>query len=106
CVTALDVDYRPALWGLVGHGSGEAAFVESAEVTAHFAQFLPEFDLVVGTEEEIAIAGGSPDSLEAARRIRALSNATIVMKRGAAGCVAFDGPVPDDAEKGVVVPGF
>ncbi|MWD25896.1 5-dehydro-2-deoxygluconokinase [Aquicoccus sp. SCR17] len=106
CATALDIDYRPALWGLVGHGEGEAAFVASDEVTRHFAEFLPDFDLVVGTEEEIAIAGGAEDSLEAVRGIRALSEATIVLKRGPAGCVTFDGPIPDDLEQGTVVPGF
>lgn len=106
CATVLDVDYRPALWGLVGHGSGEAAFVESSVVTESFAEFLPQFDLIVGTEEEIAIAGGSTDSLEAVRRIRAVSDATVVLKRGPAGCVAFDGPVPDCVDAGVVVAGF
>lgn len=106
CATALDIDYRPALWGLVGHGSGDSAFVESAEVTEIFSEFLPMFDLIVGTEEEIAVAGGSIDSLQAVNNIRANSDATIVLKRGAAGCVAFRGPIPDDLEKGVVVPGF
>lgn len=106
CATALDIDYRPALWGLVGHGSGEAAFVESAAVTESFAEFLPMFDLIVGTEEEIAIAGGATDDLEAVRRIRAVSDATIVLKRGPAGCVAFEGPIPGDLEQGTVVPGF
>ncbi|MBZ8135429.1 5-dehydro-2-deoxygluconokinase [Afifella sp. IM 167] len=106
CATALDIDYRPALWGLVGHGAGEAAFVASEEVSAHFAAFLPDFDLVVGTEEEIAIAGGAAESFAAVRNIRAMTEATIVLKRGPAGCVAFQGPIPDDLEDGLVVPGF
>ena len=29
--TALDIDYRPNLWGLAGHGEGESRFVESAD---------------------------------------------------------------------------
>ena len=29
--TALDIDYRPNLWGVAGHGEGESRFVESAE---------------------------------------------------------------------------
>jgi len=106
CATALDIDYRPALWGLVGHGFGDAAFVESAAVTKSFAEFLPMFDLIVGTEEEIAIAGGATDDLEAVRRIRSVSDATVVLKRGPAGCIAFDGPIPDDLEQGTMVSGF
>ena len=31
--TALDIDYRPNLWGLSGHGDGENRFIESAAVT-------------------------------------------------------------------------
>lgn len=106
CATVLDVDYRPALWGLVGHGSGEQAYVESRSVTESFAEFLPQFDVIVGTEEEIAIAGGVADSLGAVRAIRAISGATIVLKRGPTGCVAFQDDIPDDVELGEVVPGF
>jgi hypothetical protein len=29
--TALDIDYRPNLWGLAGHGDGESRFIESAQ---------------------------------------------------------------------------
>lgn len=106
CATALDIDYRPALWGLVGHGSGEAAYVESKAVTDAFAEFLPDFDLIVGTEEEIAIVGGSLDNLTAVQNIRGKSPATIVLKRGPLGCVSFEAEIPDDIEKGLVVPGF
>ncbi len=106
CAVALDIDYRPALWGLVGHGSGESAYVESQHVTEAFADFLPAFDLIVGTEEEIAIVGGSRDDLAALRAIRARSSATIVLKRGPLGCVAFEGAIPGDLEQGLVVPGF
>ncbi|MCR2698123.1 5-dehydro-2-deoxygluconokinase, partial [Salmonella enterica] len=31
--TALDIDYRPVLWGLTSLGDGETRFVESAQVT-------------------------------------------------------------------------
>ena len=31
--TALDIDYRPNLWGVAGHGEGESRFVESEAVT-------------------------------------------------------------------------
>tara|TARA_R110002095_G_scaffold44783_6_gene40337 strand:+ start:1031 stop:1615 length:585 start_codon:yes stop_codon:yes gene_type:complete len=31
--TALDIDFRPNLWGLAGHGEGESRFIASAKVT-------------------------------------------------------------------------
>ncbi|MGH6912929.1 MAG: PfkB family carbohydrate kinase, partial [Geminicoccales bacterium] len=87
----LDIDYRPVLWGLTGHGAGESRFMASDTVTAHLQSILADCDLVVGTEEEIAIAGGSTDPLSAVRAIRARSAATIVVKRGPMGCVVFPG---------------
>ena len=66
----LDIDYRPVLWGLTGHGLGEERFVASDEVTAHLQRILPECDLIVGTEEEIHIAGGSTDTMAAIRAER------------------------------------
>ena len=83
--TALDIDYRPNLWGLAGHAEGYSRFVESAEVTAKLQSTLHLFDLIVGTEEEFHIAGGSTDTLAALRAVRAVSAATLVCKRGAAG---------------------
>lgn len=101
-----DVDYRPNLWGLAGHGAGEERYIRSDGVTAHLQAILPECDLIVGTEEELAIAGGSEDTLETIRNIRAVSKATIVCKRGPMGCVVFPGDIPDDIEKGLRGPGF
>jgi 5-dehydro-2-deoxygluconokinase len=43
--TALDIDYRPNLWGLSGHGDGENRFIESAAVTAKLQSTLHLFDL-------------------------------------------------------------
>lgn len=103
---ALDVDYRPNLWGLAGHGAGEERYIRSDTVTAHVQTILGLCDLIVGTEEELHIAGGSQDTLEAMRAIRRLSNALIVCKRGPMGCVVFPGPIPDDIEAGVRGPGF
>ncbi|MCB1990767.1 MAG: 5-dehydro-2-deoxygluconokinase, partial [Geminicoccaceae bacterium] len=37
----LDIDYRPVLWGLTGHGLGEERFVESGNVSAHLQTILP-----------------------------------------------------------------
>lgn len=101
-----DIDYRPVLWGLTGHGLGEERFIANNGVSAHLKTILADCDLVVGTEEEVHIAGGSTDTLAALREIRAVSHALIVMKRGPMGCVIFDGPIPDRIEQGGVVPGF
>ncbi len=104
--TALDIDYRPNLWGLAGHGDGESRFIESAQVTAKLQATLHHFDLIVGTEEEFHIAGGSTDTVAALRAVRAVSTATLVCKRGAAGAVAFSGAVPDRLDQGQTGPGF
>ncbi|GBQ65719.1 ribokinase family sugar kinase [Ameyamaea chiangmaiensis NBRC 103196] len=101
-----DVDYRPNLWGLSGIGDGENRYVRSAQVTQDLAPILAECDLIVGTEEELHIAGGHEDTLDAIRAIRALSQATIVCKRGPMGCVAFDGAIPNALEDGITGPGF
>jgi len=106
--TALDIDYRPNLWAVAGHGDGESRFVESAAVTAKLQESLHYFDLIVGTEEEFHIAGGSADTIAALKAVRARTKATLVCKRGAAGAVAITGEVPanlDEAQsgKGVMV---
>ena len=104
--TALDIDYRPNLWGVAGHGDGESRFVESAAVTAKLQSTLYLFDLIVGTEEEFHIAGGSTDTIEALRAVRAVSDATLICKRGAAGAAAFEGPIPDSLDDGQTGTGF
>ena len=104
--TALDIDYRPNLWGLSGHGDGENRFVESAAVTAKLQATLHLFDLIVGTEEEFHIAGGTSDTVAALRAVRAVCGATLVCKRGSMGAVAFAGAVPDDIDDGESGPGF
>ena len=102
-----DIDYRPNLWGLAGHGDGEQRYVRAEFVTRHLAGILPECDLIVGTEEELHIAGGEEDTLAAIRAIRALApRATIVCKRGPMGCVVFEGPIAASIEDGVQGPGF
>ncbi|UFM64707.1 5-dehydro-2-deoxygluconokinase [Paracoccus sp. MA] len=103
--TALDIDYRPNLWGLSGHGDGENRFIASDTVTAKLQAHLPLFDLIVGTEEEFHIAGGSTDTLAALRAVRAVTPAVLVCKRGAAGAVAFTGAV-EGWDSGETGPGF
>lgn len=103
----LDIDYRPVLWGLTGHGLGEERFVASGNVTAHLQTILPLCHVVVGTEEELHIAGGTTDTLAAIRAVREHApEALIVCKRGPMGCVAFPAAIPDDIEKGIKGPGF
>ena len=104
--TALDIDYRPNLWGVAGHGDGESRFVESDAVTQKLQSTLHLFDLIVGTEEEFHIAGGSTNAIEALRAVRGVSAATLVCKRGAAGAVAFTGDIPDSLDDGEAGPGF
>ncbi|WP_341485787.1 5-dehydro-2-deoxygluconokinase [Thioclava sp. GXIMD4215] len=104
--TALDIDYRPNLWGVAGHGEGESRFVESAAVTAKLQKSLHYFDLIVGTEEEFHIAGGTTDTIAALKAVRAVSNATLICKRGAAGAAAFEGAIPDSLDGGQTGPGF
>lgn len=101
-----DIDYRPNLWGLAGHGAGEERYVKSENVTAHLQTILKDCDLIVGTEEELMIAGGVEDPLEAIRIVRQHSNATIVCKRGPMGCVVFTGAIPASIEDGIKGPGF
>ena len=104
--TALDIDYRPNLWGVAGHGEGESRFVESQAVTAKLQSTLHLFALIVGTEEEFHIAGGTTDTIAALRAVRSFSTATLVCKRGASGAVAFTGDVPDSLDDGQTGPGF
>jgi len=102
----LDIDYRPVLWGLAGHGGGADRERGSADVAQHLQAFLPDCDLVVGTEEEVRVAGGGGGTVEALAAIRKATRATIVMKRGVAGCVVFEGAIPASIEQGLVVGGF
>ncbi len=104
--TALDIHYRSNLWGVAGHGDGESRFVESGKVTAKLQSTLQLFDLIVGTEEEFHIAGGSTDAIAVLREVRNVSAATLVCKRGAAGAVAVAGSVPESLENGESGPGF
>lgn len=102
----LDIDYRPNLWGIGGHGAGASRYARAAHVTEALSVVLPDCDLIVGTEEELHIAAGREDTLDAVRYIRERSGAVIVAKRGAKGCVVFAGPIPDSVEDALVVPGM
>jgi 5-dehydro-2-deoxygluconokinase len=101
-----DLDYRPVFWGVASHEQGGQMFVESTKVTEVYRSMLPRCDLVVGTDEEIRIAGGFPDTRESLLAIRELSGATIVLKVGAMGAIVFPGDIPEDLQDGVSVPGY
>ena len=104
--TALDIDYRPNLWGVAGHGDGESRFVESQKVTEKLQSTLHLFQLIVGTEEEFHIAGGSTDTISALKAVRAVTAATLVCKRGAAGAVVFEDEIGNSFDEGQTGPGF
>ena len=101
-----DIDYRPNLWGLAGHAAGEERYIKSDKVSESLQAILPDCDLIVGTEEEVHIAGGAEDTLAALRKIRSLSKATIVLKRGPMGCVVYPDAIPARLEDGIVGKGF
>ncbi|MFK8075543.1 MAG: 5-dehydro-2-deoxygluconokinase [Granulosicoccus sp.] len=103
--TAIDIDYRPVLWGLTSKGDGETRFIANDAVSKHLQGILSEFDLIVGTEEEIHIAGGSTDTSTALKTIREISSGVIVLKRGPFGATVFDGPIPDSIDDGITVKG-
>ncbi len=98
-IRVLDIDFRPVLWGLTSRGAGDNRYVADANVTKQLQEVLPEFDLLVGTEEEFFIAGGAKgtsndDVIASLRAVRALSKATLVVKRGALGCCVIEGDIP------------
>jgi 5-dehydro-2-deoxygluconokinase len=101
----LDIDYRPVLWGLAEIGDGETRYVDDAETTAHLQRWIGDFDLIVGTQEEFHIAGGTTDTMAALRTVRELSDAVLVCKLGALGCTIFDGPIGASVHDGVLVEG-
>lgn len=101
----LDIDYRPVLWGLAGKADGETRFVADHQVSQHVQSILGRFDLIVGTEEEFLIAGGSDDLLTALRTVRSLSAATLVVKLGPQGCTVIHGEIPPRLEDGAIYPG-
>ena len=104
--TVLDIDYRPNLWGLGGHDEGENRFVASNDVTEIIQSTVGIFDLIVGTEEEFHIAGGSGDTITALRNVRKHTKAILVCKMGPMGAVAFEEEIPDHIQEGITGPGF
>ena len=101
----VDIDYRPVLWGLTELGDGESRFVASDDVSQHLQTILPYCDLIVGTEEEIHIAGGSEDTITALLKIRELTSSIIVLKLGPLGCTVITNKIPESADDFKVIQG-
>ncbi|MGH6992879.1 MAG: 5-dehydro-2-deoxygluconokinase, partial [Caulobacteraceae bacterium] len=107
----LDIDFRPALWGLAPRQSGEARLVLDGEASRILLEAASLCDLVVGDEDEVRSAAGMADLATALRRLREATEAIIVVKRGARGAIAFEGAIPEppqplDAPPAIVSPGF
>lgn len=100
-----DIDYRPVLWGLTGRGEGEIRYIAADNVSTHLQQIVAACDLIVGTEEEICIAGGNDDVITALRHLRGLTKATFVVKRGPYGCSVFPDKIGADLDSGITVEG-
>jgi 5-dehydro-2-deoxygluconokinase len=84
-----DIDYRPVLWKLTESGNGETRYLASTSVSQHYQAILADCDVIVGTEEEIMIAGNDQHIQQALSNIRSMTNAPIVMKRGSKGSSIF-----------------
>ena len=91
----LDVDYRPVLWGNAKKGDGESRFVASSQVTNILSAVIPFCDLIVGTEEEIAILSGEQSISLAVKKIHEGCAAPIIIKKGPQGvsCYFSDGHI-------------
>jgi 5-dehydro-2-deoxygluconokinase len=85
----LDVDFRPVLWGLVPHSQGNAMAGRSDEVASQVQRLVPMCDLIVGTEEELKVAANADSIEQATTRLRSMSDAVFVVKRGHRGCTIY-----------------
>jgi 5-dehydro-2-deoxygluconokinase len=104
--TALDIDYRPNLWGLAGHGAGEERFIESAKVTAKLQSHLPPLRPDRGHRGGVPHRRRHDRHHRGAARRAGVSPATLVCKRGPMGAAAFTGAIPDTLDEGERGPGF
>jgi 5-dehydro-2-deoxygluconokinase len=96
-----DIDFRPVLWGLTAQDAGESRFVAEPAVSARLIEAARLCDLIAGTEEEFQILGGEGDPIAALKAVRRETDALLVCKRGALGCVALPAAIGDRFESGV-----
>jgi 5-dehydro-2-deoxygluconokinase len=83
-----------------------AAPVCDAGLAAQLQDILPLCDLVVGTEAELRAVGGAPETMAALRRLRELTRALLVVKRGPAGCAVFPAAIATSLDAAIRGPGF
>ena len=101
-----DIDYRPVLWGLTEPDKGDNRFVADTDVSRRLQMVIGDCDLIVGTEEEFRVLGGTDETIAALKEVRARTAAMLVCKVGSAGCVIFTGAVGDTLDTGLACPGF
>lgn len=87
----LDLDYRPVLWGLTSLGNGETRYCQNQSVSYAYQEILAQCDLIVGTEDEICIAGGSDEITLSLKKIREYTAVPIVVKCGEKGAYVLFG---------------
>jgi len=85
----LDIDYRPVLWKVSGHGEGENRYVENPNFSKRIGEIIPECNLIVGTEEEFIAAGNVRNVADAVIAIRKKTSAILVLKKGEKGCEVY-----------------
>lgn len=96
CQVVLDIDHRPAF----GASGGEGAMAARLQALAATA------DIVVGTEAEFCLAAGGCTPIEALHRLRARTEALLIMKLGPAGALLIPGIVPPRLDRAQLVPGY
>lgn len=81
----IDLDFRPVLWNITDKGDGETRYRSSSDASQHYLAVIPFCDLIVGTEEECLIAAGEETLDRALQKLRKITEAPIIVKRGARG---------------------
>lgn len=66
---------------------------------------LPLFDLIVGTEEEFCIAGGSENLLKSLKEVRKINKGILLVKLGALGCAVIENEIPTTLNDADIYPG-
>ncbi|WP_165491906.1 5-dehydro-2-deoxygluconokinase [Egibacter rhizosphaerae] len=92
---ALDLDYRPVLWGVADTAQGGQMTGTDADVVRAYESVLPSCELVVGTEEEFRSVVDADDTEAALRAVREQTSALLVIKHGAAGATAYAGAISE-----------
>jgi 5-dehydro-2-deoxygluconokinase len=93
----LDIDQDRAALATPGSDAGLAAQLQD---------ILPLCDLVVGTEAELRAVGGAAETMAALHRLRELTRALLVVKRGPAGCAVFPDTIATSFDAAIRGPGF